>query len=116
MILSKDDFIRIIAQLNEGNALVNRINTAFQESTLNTDFMNAACMAVYHDDLVIHLLELMFDDTDTRWISYFCGELEFGKLYTEGCDKNKGENTQLKTPEDLYNLLIKNIKEKQIQE
>ena len=45
-----------------------------------------------------------------EWIDYFCFELDFGKKWKEGVITEKdGTDIILKTPEDLYNLLEKQI-------
>lgn len=45
-------------------------------------------------------------------IEYFIWELDFGKKYTDGCYTVYGENIQLATAEDLWNLLNKENNEK----
>ena len=60
-------------------------------------------------DNVADLLALaMHDEGD--WISYWLFELDCGKEYHDGCvTKADGSIVKLKTIEDLWNCLIKNL-------
>ena len=62
-------------------------------------------------ETVISLLEFIFNDKD-RWIYYWTFELDFGKDYEDGWVTQKdGTIIPLKTAEDLYDLLVKNMEE-----
>ena len=62
-------------------------------------------------ETVIDLLEFIFNDKN-QWISYWIFELDFGKDYEDGYVKDEhGEVIPLKTTEDLYDLLVRNMKE-----
>ena len=54
---------------------------------------------------VVELLEKIFND-ECNWISYWVYELNFGKLYKDGCITMDNKIVKLKTVEDLWNLLI----------
>lgn len=58
-------------------------------------------------------LEKMFcDDADLGWIEYFAYDLDFGKKYEDGMIKDADNSIiKLATIEDLYNVLIKEMKE-----
>lgn len=58
-------------------------------------------------------LEKMFcDDADLGWIEYFAYDLDFGKKYEDGMIKDADDSIiKLATIEDLYNVLIKEMKE-----
>jgi len=62
----------------------------------------------------IELLRNIFND-ESDWISYYIYDLDFGKEYREGVvqDEN-GQNVPLLTVEDLYNLLIENMENKDV--
>lgn len=62
--------------------------------------------------LLIETLEKMYED-DNGWISHFCYDLEFGRKYKPGMVKERnGDEIKLQTPEDLYNLLMHELKRK----
>ena len=62
-------------------------------------------------ETVVNLLEFIFDDIN-QLISYWVWELDFGERYEDGDVKDKkGEIIPLKTTEDLYDLLVRNMKE-----
>lgn len=46
-----------------------------------------------------------FDDGSPGWIDYYIYDLEFGEKYRPGSVSVAGEDYELKTPEDLWNLL-----------
>ena len=60
---------------------------------------------------VIDLLEYMFDDEETNWISYFIFDLEYGEKYEDGMvTEEDGTIVKLATIRDLYDMLTKNEK------
>lgn len=62
-------------------------------------------------EIVIDLLEFIFNDKN-QWIQYWTLELDFGERYEDGDVKGSdGCIIPLKTVDDLYNLLIENMKE-----
>ena len=69
------------------------------------------------EDALIRELEKEFEDEDS-WISYFVYELEFGtKEYAGNCgNMQDGRHICLETPEDLYDFLVDNIREKRSRE
>jgi hypothetical protein len=78
------------------------------------------CPLVYDthlEDALIRELEKEFEDEDS-WISYFVYELEFGtKDWACNCGNTQdGRTICLKTPEDLYDFLVENIREKRSKE
>lgn len=69
------------------------------------------------EDSLIRELEKEFEDEDS-WISYFVYELEFGtKEWSKNCGNTPdGRPICLETPEDLYDFLVENIREKRSKE
>lgn len=69
------------------------------------------------EDALVRELEKEFEDEDS-WVSYYIYELEFGsKEWAGNCGTTQdGKNICLKTPEDLYDFLIDNIREKRSKE
>ncbi len=105
--ISKEEFIRIIKRLEETEKTKNEIDKIIKESTdcIISDFTNASSLMICHEDIVISLLETMFDDKDT--ISWWIYDLEYGKKYEDGCITEKdGTIIDLSTTEKLYDFLI----------
>ena len=57
----------------------------------------------------IKLLKAIFHDEED-WIDYWVYELDYGKDYQDGDVIQNGKNIPLKTIEDLYNFLLRNLK------
>ena len=70
------------------------------------------------EDAIVAELEKEFEDTEDSWISYFVYELEFGTVsYSGNCGvKPDGTQITLTSPEELYDFLIENIREKRSKE
>lgn len=60
--------------------------------------------------LVIYLLEQIFHDAENQWISYFMFVLDFGTKYQDGCVTEDHRIVPLRTPEDLYDLLMNSLR------
>lgn len=60
-------------------------------------------------DDVVDLLELLTDDTENHWISYWFFDLDCGRTYKDGCvvDGN-GNNIKMESLHDLWNVLKNN--------
>lgn len=107
MIISKDKFVEIINRLKNYNNLQDKINDLFKENIDNKemDFMNAGSICIGHENVVVYLLERMFD---ADMISYFIYELDYGKKYKDGyVQDGEGNNIDISTVEKLYDYLIK---------
>lgn len=104
--ITKEQFVRIINRLKEAYDIQNKVNEIFKNATDNIlcDFTNAAGLMICHEDLVVEILENMFD---SDMISYWIYELDYGKDYIDGCVVDEhNEIINIKNPEDLYNYLI----------
>lgn len=56
---------------------------------------------------LIKLLQVEFnDDHKDSWIEYYIYDLEFGKLYHEGCVTDNGTNIDLSNSDKLYEYLV----------
>ena len=60
---------------------------------------------------MIKVLEDIFSDTG-EWISYYIYELDFGRQWKTGCITEDGKDIPLSTPEELYDMLSDNLKDK----
>ena len=83
-ILSKDEFVAI---MNQPDCSVGLLHTLSKMFTTNND--SDGCV----------------------WIEYFVFELDFGRDYVKGLIQDKdGNEIMLRNAEDLYDLLITNMK------
>ena len=109
MIISKEKFVEIINRLKNYNELQDKIDELFKDNIDNKerDFINAGSICIGHENVVVYLLERMFD---TDMISYFIYELDYGEKYKKGCvlDENMNE-IDLSAAEKLYEYLIKSL-------
>lgn len=104
--IKKEQFVEIINRLQEAHDIQDKINEIFRNATDNIicDFANSAGLMICNEDLIIELLEDMFDND---MISYWIYELDYGKDYIDGCIVDeKNEIVNIKTPENLYDYLI----------
>lgn len=104
--ISKESFIEIIERLKETDNIKNQVNKIIRAST-NTnisDFTEAGSLMICHEDLVVKLLENIFDDNDT--ISYWLYERNYGRDYQKGDIIDNGKKVDLSTPGKLYDYLI----------
>lgn len=103
-ILSKEKFIATINGLKEYDVFDNELND------LILKYGEGYVILPDTNFLLVTTLEKMYED-DSGWISYFCWDLEFGGKYEPGMIKeSNGNEIKLQTPEDLYNLLINELK------
>lgn len=103
-ILNKTNFCNVINELKRSEEFVDKLNSLFSEFQREDSVYNTGLEGV-----VVELLETMFDDNDTNWISYWIWEENFGETYSEG----DGMIVPLRTAEELYDFPIKNMEEKQ---
>lgn len=76
---------------------------------LNSDFLYENLSGASY---VLDILSDIFHDGENDYIGYFCFELDWGKNYEPGDVVTKdGEIIPLGTLEDLYALLVKNLKD-----
>lgn len=107
-ILSKKQFVSYIDQLEELSNIESNINEAFKE--LSPDF-NMLCFGKY-TSIVTGVLHDVFKDK-SDWIGYFIYEKNFGHDSKLGDVVENGKKIPLNTPDDLYDMLIKNLASKQ---
>lgn len=107
--MDKELFINAIKALQRQYELdehfAKALSSLFPDSCSSDLFYNNTAV----DNILVEILQKTFNDDHAHsWIEYFCFELDFGKKNDslKARDKN-GNNIPLTTPEDLYNLLIK---------
>ena len=104
--MSKESFCEVIDNYKSMWNFTDDMNEVFKKYNCDGEVYPPMCT-----ETVIDLLEFIFNDKN-QWISYWAFELEFGKDYEDGYVKDEhGEVIPLKTTEDLYDLLVRNMKE-----
>ena len=105
-IMSKESFCRVMDNYKSMWNFTDEMNDLFDKYKMDGNIFPPLCT-----ETVIDLLEFIFDDKN-QWIRYWVLELDFGKYYEDGDIKyDDGEVIQLKTVEDLYDLLVRNREE-----
>jgi len=110
--ISKEKFVKIINRLKETNEMQDKINDLYRntEDARMSDFNNVSHVGVYFEDIVVDLLQDIFQDRENSWLCYWLYDLWYGTEYTEGCVKEDGESIDISTPEKLYDFLIQEMK------
>ena len=68
-----------------------------------SDFFNAQSLSISHEDIVVELLEDMFNDSDL--IGWWLYELDYGRKFKMGDLVDNGVEIDLSTSEKLYDYL-----------
>lgn len=105
--ISKQEFIDIIDKLKEVNDFVNEVNTKARklDDAIISDFFNASSLSISHENIVVRLLENMFNDKDI--ISWWLYELDYGRNTDMAWVKRNRVKIYLYTAGDLYDYLTK---------
>ena len=104
-IMSKESFCRVMDNYKSMWNFTDEMNDLFRKYKSDGEVFPPMCTGT-----VIDLLEFIFNDVN-EWIQYWTLELEFGERYEDGDVQDKdGNNISLKTSEDLYDLLVENMK------
>lgn len=115
--ISKEKFVTIINKMKLVDDFVNEVNDKSRDLREKLDdsfldFFEGNSLFVAHSDIVVQLLENMFNNNDM--ISYWIYELDYGRKYEGGtisdCD---GNNIDVSTVEKLYDYLIQEMEELQ---
>ena len=108
--ITKEQFVTIINRLKETDEMVDKINNIIRNSTdsIISDFTNAGSIMICHEDIVLQLLENMFNNTDT--ISWWLYEKDYGRDIRMKMWDEKGNEIDVSTPEKLYDYLVESMK------
>ena len=112
--ITREEFIDIIEKLREIDGFVKETNDKARKlnDAIISDFFNASSLSISHENIVVRLLENMFNDEEI--ISWWLYELDYGRKFKKGYLKDgDGKNIDVSTPEKLYDYLIENL-ERQI--
>lgn len=104
--MSKESFCKVMDAYKSMWDFTDEMNSLFDKYKSDGNIYPPMCT-----DIVIDLLGYIFNDIN-QWIQYWTFELGFGKQYEDGYVKDeRGEVISLKTADDLYDLLVRNMKE-----
>ena len=105
--ISKKEFVEIISKLRKVNDFVDETNKKAREldDAIISDFYNTMSLSISHENIVVELLQNMFNDKET--ISWWLYELDYGRKYKEYCITENGKPIDLSTADKLYDYLIK---------
>ena len=108
MIVSKEEFVEIINRLKETDEVVCKVNNIFDNTadSIMTCNLNATHLMICHEDIVVKLLEKIFNDEDV--LTYWLYEKNYGRDYKKDDIIVNGKKIDLSTPEKLYDYLIQN--------
>ena len=70
---------------------------------------NVLYVTKYAQTGLLDLLEAVTHD-EGHWISYWLYDLQHGEKHKPGCVRVEGKHVRLKTPDDLYRMLVRNWK------
>ena len=107
--LSKEKFIQVITDLKD---LCDRIDLAdIALKQISSDFCGLYIPQIF--DITIGILEEIFEDTETGWLSYFIYEKDWLTNYHDGdiLDEN-GKKIIIKSWADVYDFLVENKNKK----
>lgn len=106
--IKKNKFIILMKRYLKLREVEDKINDAFKG--LCSDFSQFSLSN--HDELILDILENLFNDKHNDWIGYWLYDLNCGKDWKKGkITAKNGKDIPLKTLTDLYNVLVENYKE-----
>lgn len=101
--LNKKDFVACINKIQDVDRKIEAISDVLRENSPDSIY----CPPSLHDQL-IEILKKIFreDGKEFSLIEYYVYELKYGEEWREGSIIIDGKSIVLKTPEDLYELLL----------
>ena len=111
--LTKKEFVEIIEKLKEVNDFVDETNEKARKlhDAIISDFYNTMSLSISHENIVVQLLEKIFNDKDI--LSWWLYELDYGRRYEKGCIKDRnGKDIDISTAEKLYDYLVEGVNNK----
>lgn len=102
--ISKELFIETIGELEKQKIHDRKCSNAFKV-LLPHDYTSGYDNHLLQEQLIKLLKVLTNDNHKDSWIEYFIWELDFGRLYKDGCVTILDKKVSLKTASDLWDLL-----------
>lgn len=109
--ITREEFIEIIDKLRKVNDFVDETNKRARElhDAIISDFYNTMSLSISHENIVVELLENMFNDTGI--ISWWLYELDYGRKHEDYCITENNKPIDLSDAGKLYDYLIKEMEE-----
>ena len=104
--ITREEFIEIINNLKETDDFVKETNEKARKlhNSIVSDFFDASSLSISHEDIVVKLLENMFDDKDV--ISWWLYEKDYGRKESFKMWDEFGDEIDLSTAGKLYDYLV----------
>lgn len=106
--LSKEIFIDTINFIRTRQINQDRLNNIIREEFEDNIFWPYG----KYETQMIKVLQDVFRDSN-EWISWYIYEADFGENFDCAYESDGITKINLKTPEDLYNFLVKNMEDKE---
>lgn len=105
--ITREEFVEIINILKETDDFVEETNERARKlhNSIVTDFFDASSLSISHEDIVVKLLENMFNDKDV--ISWWLYEKDYGQDESLKMWDEFGNEIDVSTAEKLYDYLVK---------
>lgn len=105
-ILDKESFVRVMDGIAEVCRYNKRLNDFISDNGEGYVFMPDATVQA------LDILQIMFED-ENDWIGYFFTDMDFGVKYHHGViTSENGNEIPLRNAGDLWELLMRNLKDK----
>ena len=101
--MTKEKFCEIINNLKEANEVQTQMYYLLYNSRSARD-SEIVGLQIVHEGIVVELLKEIMDDKFDQ-MDYWIYELNYGRLYEDGCVTFDGNSIDLSTPELLYDFL-----------
>ena len=104
--ISKEEFVAIMDKLKKVNDFVDETNKKAREldDAIISDFYNTMSLSISHENIVVELLENMFNNTEI--ISWWLYEKDYGRKSELKMWDEFGKEIDLSTADKLYDYLI----------
>ena len=105
--ITRKEFVEIINNLKEVNDFVKETNEKARKlhNSIVTDFFDASSLSISHEDIVVKLLQNIFNDKEI--ISWWIYEKDYGQDESLKMWDEFGNEVDVSTAEKLYDYLIK---------
>lgn len=104
--ISKENFIKYINKIKEFRDVEDVLNSA-------GEILNFTISFASHEQLIVDILEDVFEDKQNTWLTYFLYDLDFGNKWHEMCISMDGVDVPMRDAGELYDVLIDNLRGKE---
>lgn len=109
--ISKETFIKTMERLESLDNKMSKVDDAMRE--IDSDFCGFYITDVFN--ITINLLEEVFNDVDTNWLSYFVWERDWLHNFKLGDVTINDEPVEINNWEDVYDFLVSCMEEQYVQ-